>query len=327
MIMSGINPKDFSVIIQGPVIGSANDTEDKQLTVRCIKSIRQHLPGAEIIISTWEGHDVSYLDYDHVVFNTDPGSISYNDFKLKNVYNNNNRQITTTYNGLKLATRKYAVKMRGDFYLKNAGFIEYLDKYPETNKYKFFSSRILVPTYFFRDPEKAPVLFHISDLFMVGHTADLINLWDIPLQPEPETTRAFDYSVQFANDPFKSDQFKMRYASEQYIWYAFSKKMGLDLSLNYFCEVPTNRISDAIISTIDNFLVLSIEQMGIDMPDRLKHWEKQLYTFKKWELLYNSLCIKKSKLRLLQAVIVVKLVSARYTFKNLKRTLKGKNNF
>lgn len=316
--------RDFSVVIQGPVLGKPNDPDDKQLTARCIQSIRQHLPGAEVIIATWEGEDTSHLDLDKVVYCKDPGAVSYNDFELKNVYNNNNRQITTTLTGLKLAERKFAIKIRGDFYFESAGFIGLIDKYKEHYQFEFFSSRIVVPTYFFRDPEKVPVLYHISDLFMAGYTADLLNLWDIPLQPEPETTRAFDYKKQFANDPYRKNQYKMRYASEQYIWYAFAKKMGLDLSLRYYCEIPTDRIKKAIASTIDNFVVASPQQLGLVFPDRLLHGDKQLYSFKKWVELYNELCVNKSGSRLTKAVINAKLASANFVFKNLMKSLKGK---
>ncbi len=319
-----ISTGDFSVIIQGPIIGKSGDPEDKQLTTRCIRSIRQHLPGAEIIISTWEGEETAHLDLDKVTYSKDPGAVSYNDFELKNVYNNNNRQITTTLAGLKLSSRKFSIKIRGDFYFENSGFISFIDKYKERYKYEYFSSRVIVPTYFFRDPEKVPVLYHISDLFMAGYTTDLIRLWDIPLQPEPETTRAFDYKKQFANDPYRKNQYKMRYASEQYIWYAFCKKAGLDLSLKYYCEMPADRIKKAIASTIDNFVIASPQQLGLVFPERLLHGDKQLYTFEKWEKLYNELCINKSHARLTKAVLKAKLVSANFVFKNLMKTLKGK---
>jgi hypothetical protein len=317
--MTQIKPEDFSVIIQGPILGKPGEEADRQLTKRCITSIRSCLPGAQIILSTWKGEDATHLDYDTIVYNDDPGAITYNDYELKQVYNNNNRQIASTLNGLSQANRKYSVKMRGDFYLDNANFINYLNKYSEYGKYKFFSTRIITPTYFFRDPEKAPLLFHISDLFQAGTTKDMLDLWDIPLQPEPETTRAFAYSKQFANDPFRFNQYKMRYASEQYIWQAFCKKHGLDLSLNYFCEVPYSIIGKAVQSVIDNFIILSPEQIGIRFPQRLLHSEKQLYTFKRWQQLYTALSVQKSAISLLKVVLKVKFASAKFVLKNLKR--------
>lgn len=322
--MAHISTHEFSVVLQGPVLGKPADTDEKQLTRRCIASIRQHLPGAEIIISTWKGEDASHLDFDKIVYNDDPGAITYNDHELNKVYNNNNRQIVSTLAGLKQATRKYAVKIRGDFYLENAGFIDYLNRYEQYGNQKLLSSRIVTLTYFFRNPEKVPLLYHISDLFQAASTADLLELWDIPLQPEPETTRAFDYTTQFANDPYRYNQYKMRYASEQYIWFAFTRKKGLDLSLKYFCEVPWNLIGKSVQSIIDNFVILSPQQLGLCLPERLLHGEKQLYTFRRWEQLYESLSVKKSSLALMMVALKVKLTSARFVLKNFKKKLKGK---
>lgn len=319
--------KDFSVIIQGPIIGKKNDPIEKQLSQECIKSIRKNLPDAEIIISTWIEEETEHLDFDKIVFNEDPGAITYNDFELKNVYNNNNRQIVSTYNGLKLATRKYAIKMRADFRIENTSFFDFIGKYTAYNKYPFFKQKIIVSTYFSRNPEKTPLLYHISDLFQIGLTEDLKNLWNIDCQPEPETTRAIPYSKKIWNDPFRHNKYKMRYASEQYIWFAFAKKMNLDLSLKYFCQVPIRLISKATISIIDNFIILSPEQIGLYIPERLIHGEKKLYTFKEWFNLYNKICVKKSNLRLIKLIFKVKIVSSNYIFKNFIKGIKQSFKF
>ena len=65
MIVGGIDTKDISVVVQGAV--------DKENTPRCLKSLRKHLPGAEVILSTWEGTNTDGLDYDVVLYNQDPG--------------------------------------------------------------------------------------------------------------------------------------------------------------------------------------------------------------------------------------------------------------
>jgi hypothetical protein len=321
--MSTISSKDFSVVIQGPIIGKPNDLYENQLTKQCIESVRKYLPECEIIISTWKGQEIEHLTFDKIVFNEDPGAVTYNDFELKNVYNNNNRQIVSTFNGLKLASRKYSIKTRADIKLISTNFYTYLNKYDSIYKYKFFDKRILVSTYFSRNPEKVPLLFHISDLFQIGLTKDLLQLWDIEIQPEPETTRGFKYSQKFPNDPFPFNNYKMKYASEQYIWYGFTKKKGLDLSLNYFCEIPLRLIQKATISIIDNFVILSNEQIGIELPERLIHGEKKLYTNSEWLIHYENICNKKSLLRIYSLIATVKLVSLNYIFKNKIKDIKN----
>jgi hypothetical protein len=315
--------KDFSVVVQGPIIGKPGEDYDKQITLQCLQSIKHVLPEAEVILSTWKGSDVSHLFYDKVVYNEDPGAISYNDYELKNVFNNTNRQIVSTFNGLKEASRLYAIKMRGDFKLVNTSFFSLLNTFTAVNKYRFFRHRIIVPTYVSRDPEKIPILYHISDLFQLGYSEDLRDLWDIPLQPEPETTRAFPYNTRFINNPFRFYKYSNRFAAEQYIWYAFAKKKGLDLSIKYLCETPVRIIPSSILSIVDNFIIASPEQIGIIIPESItKKFNKNLfYTPEKWNKLYQRLCIRKSQSLLWTHSLMVVLCSLKVSLKNIKYIL------
>ena len=50
MIINGIDTNDISVVVQGAI--------DQINTPKCLRSIRKRLPGAEIILSTWEGSPI-----------------------------------------------------------------------------------------------------------------------------------------------------------------------------------------------------------------------------------------------------------------------------
>ena len=63
--MGLVDNKDITVVVQGAV--------DREKTPICLQSIRRMLPGAFIILSTWEGTDVDGLEYDDVVLSEDPG--------------------------------------------------------------------------------------------------------------------------------------------------------------------------------------------------------------------------------------------------------------
>ncbi len=314
-----MTPQEFSVIVQGPVIGKPGEDHDKQKTLQCLESIKSVLPGAEIIISTWKGSDCSHLFYDQLILNEDPGAISYNDHGLKNHYNNNNRQIVSTSRGLQKASRKYAIKMRGDFILKDTSFFSLMNTFTRVNKYHFFKHRILVPDYVSRDPETIPLLFHMSDLFQVGYTKDLQDLWDIPLQPEPETTRAYPYNTRFINNPFGNHTWNMRFTPEQYIWYAFAKKKGLDLGIKYYCQTPAGITRTSLVSVMDNFIIASQEQLGIVIPATItgKFNPRYLYTHEKWKKLYEEICIKRSAYHLRRRVFLILLRSYKNILKNI----------
>jgi hypothetical protein len=315
-----MNSSDFSVVIQGPIMGKPGDVYEHQKTLQCLESIKHVLPDAEIILSTWKGSEYSHLFYDKIVLNDDPGAISYNDFELKNVFNNNNRQIVSTYNGLKEASRKYSIKMRGDFRFESTSFFSLIDKFTEVNKYRFFKHRILVPTYVSRDPERIPLLYHISDLFQVGYTEDLLDLWNIPLQPEPQTTRTYPYNPFFVNSPFRDYKYSNRFACEQYIWYAFAKKRGLDLSIKYMSNIPVSKIAPSLVSIIDNFIIASPQQLGIVVPSSIlqKFNKNYFYTFNKWQELYNKFSVQRSTFHIVIHSILILLCSLKWSVINMK---------
>ena len=135
-----IDSKDISVIVQGPI--------NKKETPKCLKSIRKFLPEAEIILSTWQGTDISNLDYDILVLCEDPGTTLIEEFTHKKTYNNMNRQLVSTKEGLKKATRKYAMKLRSDLIFTSDRFLEYFNKFEARgNNYNLFKHKILTDVY------------------------------------------------------------------------------------------------------------------------------------------------------------------------------------
>lgn len=120
--------EDITFVIQGPVSTTqdkkqyaSNDGSDakreipKGLTARAIANIRQHFPGSSIIISTWEGQPAEDLDSELTIYSKDPGpNIVHYTRKDEAVFENMNRQIVSTSNGLKKVNTKYAVKFRSD---------------------------------------------------------------------------------------------------------------------------------------------------------------------------------------------------------------------
>ena len=109
-----INSKDISVVVQGAI--------DKINTKLCLQCIRKQFPYAEVILSTWEGSNVSNLDYDIVLFNKDPGAALCSN--AENVLNNVNREIVSTFNGIKQAKNKYILKIRSDLILNGKNILK-----------------------------------------------------------------------------------------------------------------------------------------------------------------------------------------------------------
>lgn len=155
-----MDTKDISVIVQGAI--------NKNETIKCLQSIRQYLPGAEIILSTWEGSNITDLDYDNLILSKDPGAAIIEKSAQKVVYNNINRQLLSTQAGLEKASRRYAMKVRSDLILTSDRFLDYFDKFQaRTDNYTLFNRKIIVPALFTRFNIKCDNLYErIKYLFM-----------------------------------------------------------------------------------------------------------------------------------------------------------------
>jgi len=246
-----INPSDISVIVQGAV--------DKNLTPICLHSIRKILPRAEIVLSTWDGTDVSGLDYDKLVLNKPVAAQRYSSY-FDDKINNINRQIVLTLVGLRATTRKYAFKIRTDFLLNSADFLKYFDLYDKTNKkYKVFKHKILSCTNFARNPrhDAYQYLFHPSDIAFFGLRSDLINLFDVPLMTKHEET-------YYKRNGFTHN----RYVPEQYLWVNCLNKNGHKIHFNRF-RAPSSKLTDDTEKYfVSNFIFLSWDQFGLVPPKK-----------------------------------------------------------
>jgi hypothetical protein len=312
---------DLSVVVQGKIFGSPDDPYEKQLTHQCLESIRNFIPGAEIILSTWIGSNVSHLSFDKIVFNDDPGATAYH-IHDPAFLNNNNRQIVSTINGLNAATKKYAIKMRGDCRLTGTGFIDFFEWYPRSDKLKFFKKRIVIPTQFSRNPRRIPQLIHPSDVLQIGLTEDLQALWSIPLQPEPETTRAFPIEKRIINNSLESSFYRMKFGSEQYIWYAFCKKHGLDLELKHFGDLPVAKIASSEMSIMNNFVIVEPEKLGVLLPKRFHFYPfNDLYTHEEWLRLSEKYAAGVSRSYKLALIARVYLTNVLLIFKRVQNKL------
>lgn len=222
-----IKSQDISVVVQGAV--------NADYIYNTLRSIRKFLPNAEIVLSTWEGTNISDLDYDILVLNKDPGAEIFTpDGKRQN----QNRQILSSRNGIKKTTRKYVLKIRSDMEIKGTKFLSYFKKYNKRHQEcRILKERILINSLYTRNSiwEKGngvqqPYLFHPSDWMMFGLREDILNVWNIPLAPEPQTSQYFAAHPDLPH----ANGCLTRWHAEQYIWLAFLKKNGVKLNYDNY---------------------------------------------------------------------------------------------
>ncbi len=294
--MAQIESKNISVIVQGPI--------HKTFTKKVLQNIRKNLPDSEIILSTWENSSTFGLDYNILVINKDPGAecIKY----TNNVqYNNINRMILSTNEGLKKATRKYTLKIRTDICIDNLKFLDMFELFPNRiPKYQLFEHRIIASTLFSkigvnnRHDSRVDIAFHISDWWFFGLTTDIKKL----LLPSTCVQEPYfsNYFMQPQNKRPEHEIFNWKFPPEQWIGYSCFSKYFEDIRMKD-CSVMTSEINKkSQICLANNFIFLEYKQSGIRNLKYLSSLFEpftgeqyfDLYNFDNFENEYKKYCDK-----------------------------------
>lgn len=282
-----ISPHDVSVVVQGPVMGKRDDPPALRLTAACLESVRKHLPGAEVILSTWRGTDTAGLDCDQVVLSDDPGPLTY---AAGTQHANLNRMIVSTRNGLAVAGRRYALKTRTDIAFTGPQILRWGAKYPsDRTGPRVFTSRIVVPTAFSVCPRRGiePRLYTLNDWLHFGEREDVASLWACPLARErppggpPEG---------FPTPPGELDL--TRFNNEQYLWMHRLANSPARVTLARPDEVtaPALRLFEEFVAT--NLVLVSPRELGIRHL-KYRQWPTpslSSYTHGEWRELYRANC-------------------------------------
>ncbi len=258
---SQIDDKELSVVVQGYA---------DYKTVNTIKSIREHLPGSHIILSTWEECDLSGMEPDEIVVNKDPGGVECCLWEGYSTINNCNRQIVSSQKGLEKVKTKYAMKLRSDMMVLGNDILSYIDVFPTDDKYKLFSNRLLVGELYTKkelnytgSPNGTVATpFHPSDWFTLGHTDDLRLLYDnAQLVPVEEMG---NYKCKNPGRVVDTKyKYSWRYAPEQAIFLNIVRTAFPSLAFDDWTDWSDdcNQLSEKII--MGNFTILSLIQSRI----------------------------------------------------------------
>jgi hypothetical protein len=264
-----VHPTDLSVVVQGPIIRAAPGDAAAPTTADVLASVRAHLPGAQLILSTWRGEDLAGLPCDDLVLSNDPGAIAPNpDFRHR--LNNVNRQLVSTAAGLRLATRRHALKLRTDTPLLHARFLQ-IDRAAQQRhlRWRLLSERVLLPKELSLHPAVVPSLYYGSDVFQFGLAEDLRALWSAPLAPEPQTSRAFDVG---SPPPLVYNVVEgpcVRMAPEQYYLVSYLQRRGVRAALSYLCDCSLAQTATSLLFMANNFAFVPAEELGVKLPARI----------------------------------------------------------
>ncbi|MBA2656502.1 MAG: hypothetical protein H0U70_05890 [Tatlockia sp.] len=254
--------KDITIVVQGPILGEAKYKVTDEMTKLVCFRLKQLFPESELILSTWEGQNSEGIVFDKLIINKDPGA-SWFEYDNKKMLNNCNRLIISTLEGVKAASRKYVFKVRSDLYVVSKKFLNYFDKYKFYNDdCKFVKSRILAFSMWSIQGHKTchftmPKPFHISDWAYFGFKEDLLNLYNVPLIPEPEFSQWFLTRCKPFHDVAPWVLWRM--PPEQHITSSFFNKFT-KINLEHTADASNNNCEISAKMIMNNFLVLDQTQ-------------------------------------------------------------------
>lgn len=281
-----ISDAELSVVVQGPATAKLRVT---------VASVRRFVPEAELIVSTWEGSDVTGLDADLVVLSPDPGSAPYTDAYGRPMTKlfNTNRMLTSTLAGLERATRPYVMKLRNDTPLRSAACLAWFlaDEWPRVRHHRVFARRIVMPNIAVRPGESmGGYLFHPSDIVHLGLRTDVLDLWTCPLIDEHENSSWFVHRPRPQPDRVPANW--SRYYNEQVLWLSCLRRHGMDPGYEHVGHFSADLAALSEITIANNFICAEPWQLGISLPfdDVARVFPRYLYRwFPDWQRTVEAL--------------------------------------
>ena len=272
---------DVTFVVQGPIL----ENPRHKITSNLIQSIHKYFPESKIVVSTWEGENTESLPgVEKIIYCSDPGATVF--LEQPKTFNNVNRQIESTKQGLEKVNTKYAIKVRSDLILKNNKILyslSHLDPSDRNTEYKYLKSYVLVTNQTSVNPRiKYRYPFTICDWFWAGRTEDLLDIWDIRLMPE-EWFRYFGEQEVLAKH---NSKYLSKYFPESYITSTFiRKKRELEFENSFDVSQNNIELSEDIIA--NNFIIKSNWQLGIQSQKHRKPLRAliPMYTFTDWKKL------------------------------------------
>jgi len=246
---------DISIVVQGPLQRNGGEIR------RCLSAIARHLPGAEVIVSTWETEDVAGLVGCRVLQSPEPSGI----YDISGNTINLPRQVVSTLAGLEAATRPWVLKTRVDVPLASRA-MTLATRYGEAVplEYRLFRRPVVVPSLFTRNPARVPFLFHPSDIVQFGLRADLLEFWGGPPFLKADLLIAGRPSLNpFGNYVGFTQQ---RVVPEQALMLRWLRQRGIEVTLSR-PDALTRRnatLSERIL--LSNFRILNAERAGLEYP-------------------------------------------------------------
>lgn len=249
---AAVDFSEISFVIQGPFFRRS----DGGSTADLVRSIRCNFPGSPIVFSTWDGESVGDLNVDKFVFSSDPGGSRFSRLDSRLV-NNTNRQIVSSYEGLKAVHTKFAVRLRSDLLVTSASIAQLLHALPIRNidSSTWFISPLIFLDRFTVDPRRWNLPMHPCDWVTAGRIEDNLRFWKRSLVKKSDALYFLDSGDEGIYLP--------RFQPEAHLW-ADLRREATGQSMKHG-RVNEGEIEfpNTVQSFVRNIIPLSQYRMGI----------------------------------------------------------------
>ncbi len=279
-----VSEKDITFVCTGKILNTG-----KYTTYKSLKSIRKYFPQSKIILSTWEGEDISQIKnlYDEIIINEKmlpqySAHLENCPWKAPNTYD---LQQYSVNKGLQSCKTKYAVRMRTDFILQNRNFLQ---NYNKLNKVfdayeadcKIFNQRVLIHETLTINPHAQNLAFtqHPADIFHFGLKEDLLKLWNGAFMPKG----VYNYFNEH-HDLHNPCCFASQYIIEQYLWVSLLERSNKGACIPYYYLETSPRLIELTDRFfVSNFIILDEKKLGIESKfDKIQYSQKyRFFSFK-----------------------------------------------
>jgi hypothetical protein len=171
---------NLSILFCGPV---ESPTQDFPGTAAAAARLRELLPGAEFILTTWRGAELPERHekvFDRVLWLADPGGMTLKKISGSEFVVNFRRLVCAALEAASVASRAWVWRIRCDCFVADAralGVYAHLSAEFRPNNFSIFQAPVLIPTIFTRDPRKGGRIGHPSDLMHLGRREDVMSLF------------------------------------------------------------------------------------------------------------------------------------------------------
>ena len=296
-----MNFEEISVVVQGPFTPRSGDTKG---TLSVLDSIRTHLPGAELILSTWVGHYDGSFVCDKIVESEDPGAFGD---RSSNSFANLARQIVSTSAGLKQASRPFALKIRTDTHLSSSDFVSLWEIGRQRGlRPSLLKNKVLISALTSYNLCRFAIPYHPSDFFHFGETADLQSLWNVSF-PDPDVIEYFSEGSisHYLNGVPGFTGLPMKMTPEQYLFCEFLKGLGANPKISGIrtSNLMTLIESDKLLSS--HFVIEDPFECGIILPQKFEGDIRRRSEFYRTDL--GSLLFRASSKELSEIILILRI--------------------